>query len=537
MLSLDRLESTLRTLPRLTIGLVGDLFLDRYLELVPGASELSIETGLEAYQVERVRNAPGALGTVMNNLAALGAGLLVPVTVIGDDGHGYDLLKEVRKLPVDTGHILALGERLTPTYTKPMRGEGSGFGVQGSGGGSRELNRLDVRTRVPLSAAATAEVCRRVEQVFRTSDGLIVLDQLVDEDCGVVNGAVRETLAALARENPGRLIYADSRRFLGKFAAATLKGNRSEVLSAVGNALRGVPAVESAPDHDIQLALAQLSRKTSRPAFCTVGEQGILVARPDSEPVLVPGYPVSGPVDIVGAGDAATSGIVSGLLSGASELEAAAFGNLVASITVQQLGATGTATPQQVRERWREVQPPRLTVVQVEKMIVAGALTEQDRCELIRGSLILKGDISDPHMAAVKYLSNWFVLKGAGSQIISTQNAIKLADSRPEPDLTVLKFRPDYYRGGTPTPPDILLLIEVADTSLEFDRTVKLPLYAENGIAEFWLVNLPEACLEVYRQPRTDGSYATQQVVRGGESISPLLLQDHVLAVDDLLGR
>src|SRR6476646_7801103 len=117
----DRLDAILRTLPRLTIGLVGDLFLDRYLHLVPGRREMSIETGLEAYQIERVRNSPGALGTVMNNLAVLGVGLLVPVTAIGDDGHGYDLLRELRKLPVDPGHILCLPDRLTPTYTKPVR--------------------------------------------------------------------------------------------------------------------------------------------------------------------------------------------------------------------------------------------------------------------------------------------------------------------------------------------------------------------------------------------------------------------------------
>src|SRR5205085_11053620 len=117
----ERLESILRTLPRLTIGLVGDLFLDRYLHLVPGSREMSVETGLEAYQIERVRNSPGALGTVMNNLAALGVGLLVPVTAIGDDGHGFDLVREVRKLPADPGNILCLRERLTPTYTKPMR--------------------------------------------------------------------------------------------------------------------------------------------------------------------------------------------------------------------------------------------------------------------------------------------------------------------------------------------------------------------------------------------------------------------------------
>src|SRR6476646_3179464 len=149
MLSLSRLESILETLPRLTIGLVGDLFLDRYLDIAPGICEMSIETGLEAYQIERVRNSPGALGTVMNNLAALGVGLLVPVTAIGDDGHGYDLLREIRKLRTDPTNVLCLPDRLTPTYTKPMR--------QDSAGVWQELNRLDVRTREPLSAAATEE--------------------------------------------------------------------------------------------------------------------------------------------------------------------------------------------------------------------------------------------------------------------------------------------------------------------------------------------------------------------------------------------
>jgi bifunctional ADP-heptose synthase (sugar kinase/adenylyltransferase) len=378
VISQDRLEHVLRTLPRLTIGLVGDLFLDRYLELIPGSREMSIETGLEAYQIDRVRNSPGALGTVLNNLAALGAGLLVPVSVIGDDGHGYDLVQELRKLPVDPSQVMAAADRLTPTYTKPMRKvdpsrrEGSEAGTDSAIEAYwHELNRLDLRTRTPLSPEVTADLCRRVEQVFRTSDGLIVLDQLVDEDCGVVNGAVRDTLVRLAAENPAKLIYVDSRRFLGKFTAATLKGNRSEVLGAIptrsisedlearsvseGSSTLKARSV-SEGDSPVTAALASLTRRTSRPAFCTMGEQGILVARPGHEPTLVPGYPVTGPIDIVGAGDSATSGIVSALLAGASELEAAAVGNLVASITVQQLGTTGTATPQQVLARWHEVQ-------------------------------------------------------------------------------------------------------------------------------------------------------------------------------------
>jgi sugar/nucleoside kinase (ribokinase family) len=88
--------------------------------------------------------------------------------------------------------------------------------------------------------------------------------------------------------------------------------------------------------------------------FCTLGEDGALVAMPSGDATRVPGYPVSGPVDIVGAGDSATSGMVLSLLAGADEIEAAAVGNLVASITVQQIGTTGTATPEQVIARWHE---------------------------------------------------------------------------------------------------------------------------------------------------------------------------------------
>jgi bifunctional ADP-heptose synthase (sugar kinase/adenylyltransferase) len=351
MITRDQIETILRTLPRLTIGLVGDLFLDRYLELVPDSYEVSIETGREAWQIERVRNAPGALGTVLNNLAALGVGLLVPVTVIGDDGHGYDLIKELRLLPLDASNVLQAGDRLTPTYTKPMRLTHGAAGPQWE-----ELNRLDVRTRGPLSEMATAEVCRRLREVFRTSDGLIVLDQLVDENEGVVNEQVRKTLHELAKSDPRKLVFIDSRRYLARFSAGLLKGNRSEVLAA-GSSDVGRDNKDDQPA--LLAATAALARKTGRPAFCTAGERGIVVARSAGQSDLVPGYPAKGPIDVVGAGDAATSGIVCALLSGCDELAAAAFGNLVASVTVEQLGTTGTATPAQVRDRWKEVSSNR----------------------------------------------------------------------------------------------------------------------------------------------------------------------------------
>jgi len=334
MITLEQLTAILDRFPQLTIGLVGDLFLDRYLDVEFGPEEYSIETGLEAHQVARVRNCPGALGTVMNNLAALGIGRMKPVTVIGDDGHGYDLVCALESLPVDTSRIVRCPERLTPTYTKPLK--------QDAEGQWQELNRLDVRTRASLDDETRRAVFRHLHEVIRESDGLIVLDQVGAENQGVVDEQVREHLGELSRDHPDKLVFVDSRQFLSRFTFGVLKGNQSEILEAAGS------------DGDGEGAATKLAGRTHRPVFCTMGERGLLVAMPDGDVSLVPGFPVSGPIDIVGAGDSTTAGIVMSLLAGADEIQAATIGNLAASITVQQLGVTGTATPQQVVDRWHE---------------------------------------------------------------------------------------------------------------------------------------------------------------------------------------
>lgn len=336
MLSRSRLESLLAHFPHLTIGLVGDLFLDRYLDIEPGVEEISIETDLEAYQIARVRNSPGALGTVMNNLAALGVGRLIPVTVIGDDGQGYDLLKELHRLPVDDRYIIQDEHRLTPTYTKPMKQDATGVW--------RELNRLDLRTRAPLSASTSDALCRQLAAAFAECDGLIVLDQINETNWGVVNDKTRRVLDELVAAQPDKLVFVDSRAHLGCFQSGVLKGNRSEMLGAAGDKATSV-----------EQAAQSLATRTGKPVYVTVGEEGILVSQPDGTSSLSPAHPVSGPIDIVGAGDSATSGIVASLLSGATHSEAADVANLVASITVQQLGTTGTATPQQIRDRHTEL--------------------------------------------------------------------------------------------------------------------------------------------------------------------------------------
>lgn len=345
MIAWQKLTSVLSSLPRLNIGLLGDLFLDRYLELDPNLAETSIETGLEAYQVTRLRNSPGALGTIMNNLAALGVGRLTPITILGDDGQAFDLLKELKKMPVDVSHLVQDPARLTPTYTKPMRCDGAGHW--------RELNRIDLRNNAPPAAATEQRLLDQLSDAFPRADGWVVLDQVNEDDWGVVTAGVRAHLASLCRAHPEKLVFIDSRRRIGQFRCGVLKPNVAECLRALGRDETSAPGDLSAAR---EAALA-LCRQTGRPLFCTVGEAGMLVVGFDgaASAVHVPGYPVSGPIDIVGAGDSATAGIVAALLSGASPVEAAALGNLVASITVQQLGTTGTASPEQVSARWQRV--------------------------------------------------------------------------------------------------------------------------------------------------------------------------------------
>jgi sugar/nucleoside kinase (ribokinase family) len=174
-------------------------------------------------------------------------------------------------------------------------------------------------------------------------DALLVMDQVSDADCGVVTARVRERIAALGESNPHKLILADSRERIGLFRSVSIKPNQAECSQAVGSG-------------DVESGARELARRAGRTVFCTQGERGILVVDPrDSSAQRVPAYPVTGPIDIVGAGDSTSAAIASAVAAGASLAEAAAFGNLVASITIQQLGTTGTASPAQVRARWKEV--------------------------------------------------------------------------------------------------------------------------------------------------------------------------------------
>ena len=178
----------------------------------------------------------------------------------------------------------------------------------------------------------------------------------------------------------------------------------------------------------------------------------------------------------------------------------------------------------------------RYTVDEYEEMVVRGILTERDRVELIRGEIVDKMTMGTPHSTCTRRLI-WFLQDHLQKQaFISLQTPIRLPDSKPEPDVSVLRLRQDFYLKADPLPADILLAIEVSDSSLDFDRDVKGPLYAESGIVEYWIVNLNETCLEVHRQPSPAGTYGEYNVLHSGDTVEIAALPGVSLAVADILG-
>lgn len=176
------------------------------------------------------------------------------------------------------------------------------------------------------------------------------------------------------------------------------------------------------------------------------------------------------------------------------------------------------------------------TLEEYERMVESGGFHEDARIELIRGEIVDMAPIGVRHEACVTRLTTLLVRKAADSAIVWSQNSIRLpGHSRPQPDVSLLRWRDDYYEGRRPVPEDVLLVVEVADTSLTSDRQVKAPLYAQAGIPEYWIVNLRDNVIEVYAEP-VEGAYKQSRRAQHGEAFPlPGGLED-TLSVSDILG-
>lgn len=317
------------------IVVFGDYALDKYLYIDPERDEPSAETGLSAYQVHRKSLAAGVGGTITNNLRALGAQVTC-IGIVGDDGEGFELLRELDKIGADTTYMVKEASMCTSTYTKPMR--------KGEDGVYREMNRLDFRNFSEPSVRVQEKVLSNLKEVLPSVQAVLITDQFYQRNMGVVTDMVRDELAALAIANPDKIFYADSRSFMEEFHNMIVKCNNLELFSKFSGG-------EGNPE-DLEEILQkgkEVYEKNGDPLFVTRGADGIVVFGEEVE--LVPAFRVEGEIDICGAGDATNAGIVLGLTLGLSMAEAARLGCCVSSITIQQIGTTGTASVEQIKKR------------------------------------------------------------------------------------------------------------------------------------------------------------------------------------------
>ena len=321
--------------PRLRVAVVGDFCLDRYLEIDPAKSEVSIETGLEVHNVVNVRSQPGAAGTILNNLVALGIGEIFPVSFCGEDGEGFELLRALKAMRgVQNDYFLQTPERRTFTYCKPL--------VMEPGKSPRELNRFDTKNWSPTPQSVRRTLAGSFRAAAERSDAIILMDQVDAGDTGVVTKDMLDTVRSIGEMHPPRLMIGDSRRSLRGWPPVCLKMNNAELGALTGN-FHG-DSLEQA-----KAAAQKLASSHGRPVFITLSEHGIVGAEPGGLVGHVPAFPARGEIDIVGAGDAVTANLTAAFGGGAALTEALELAMAAASVVIHQLGTTGTASVAQIR--------------------------------------------------------------------------------------------------------------------------------------------------------------------------------------------
>ena len=178
----------------------------------------------------------------------------------------------------------------------------------------------------------------------------------------------------------------------------------------------------------------------------------------------------------------------------------------------------------------------RFTVDDYYRMGEVGILSPDAHVELVDGEIKRMPPIHPPHASIVHRLNAVLARKLHGNVVVGIQSPIRLDDfNEPQPDVTVLRFRDDYYGSQHPTPDDVLLIVEVADTSLRYDRDEKMPRYGRAGIPEAWLVDVQAGTITVFTEPHA-GGYGQERVVTRGQEIMSLAVEGLRLQVDEALG-
>lgn len=345
MIKNERFEEILGNFSTSKVAVLGDFFLDLYIQLDRSLSEFSLETHKEAFQAIGLRGQPGAAGVVTNNLSTLGA-QTAAISFIGQDGNGYTLKKALESRDVSTEFLIETNKRVTPTYTKPMMLELDGLNI--------ELNRIDIINRSVTPYGIQQALANKVRQALEIYDGILVVEQVSKDGYGTMSPLMRSLLNELGKQNPEKIIIVDSRHFASEYQNVSVKMNLAEAVNATFYLDSQLDDID---ESDYMSASALCSNAfweaNQKPAFISLGENGIS-GNYEDQFFHYPAYKIDGPIDIVGAGDSVLAGIGLALCAGATPEEAAFIGNLVGSITVQQIGTTGIATQDDLRKRYQD---------------------------------------------------------------------------------------------------------------------------------------------------------------------------------------
>jgi rfaE bifunctional protein kinase chain/domain len=312
--------------PKLSALVVGDICLDRWCTYDPATSEPSRETGIPRIGIIRTEVTAGAGGTVANNLATLGVGRVAVMGVTGDDGFGYELAGALRRSGIASNMLVRAPGMQTFTYTKLINCKT----------GMEDLPRIDFISTTPLVTQAEHQILNALPGAVDDFDVILISDQAETSAGGVITPAVRALFADLVENYPEKVFLVDSRARIELFQRMLIKPNRQEAEAACQRAFGRM---------DLQALLEYCGSKLM---IVTDGPNGALVVEPHQE-TFVRTKAITNPVDICGAGDSFSAGAALALAVTHSPVEAARFGNLVASITIMKKG-TGTASPAEVLE-------------------------------------------------------------------------------------------------------------------------------------------------------------------------------------------
>jgi len=332
----ERLDQLTQPFSSRRIAVLGDFFLDKYLDVAPELAERSVETGKLAHQVVGIRCHAGAAGTIVNNLAALGCATLYALGMTGVDGEAFDLRTCLTSIGCCTDGLVQDTRLHTPTYLKPRNRSDPTL--------AGEHNRYDTKNRVAAPADVVERIVDMLDRLLPDLDAVILSDQAEEEDCGVITSHLRQIAAERAVAHRNVIFWADSRRRIRSFRNVLIKPNQFEAVGWTDPPPNAVVELDR-----LTATIPELRRAVGAPVFVTRGAHGMLIS--DPHVIEVPGVPMEGAVDPTGAGDSASAGCVLALASGATHTEAALIGNLVASITVRQLATTGTATLDQLTKQ------------------------------------------------------------------------------------------------------------------------------------------------------------------------------------------